>query len=204
MIYDISPPLTPEIAVWPGDVPFHIERSMRQSEGANYDLSSIRLSLHTGSHMDAPLHYLPDGASIDAIDLSRGIGSALVIDLAGVTEVLPKHLEGKFSESTRRILMKTMPDRNPNDFPEDFPYLSASAAKLLVERGIVLIGTDTPSMDQFSSSALPAHRTLGRAGVLILENLVLGHVPEGTYELIALPLRIAGGEASPIRAILRK
>jgi len=203
MIYDISPPLTPEIAVWPGDVPFEIERSMRQSDGANYDLSSIRLSLHTGAHMDAPFHYLPDGAPIDAIDLSSGIGTALVLDLEGVTEVQPAHLDGRIPGSIRRVLMKTMPKRNPNDFPEEFPYLSEAAAKLLLERGVVLIGTDTPSMDHVSSTALPAHRTLGRAGVLLLENLVLGHVPEGTYELIALPLRIVGGEASPVRAILR-
>ena len=203
MIYDISPSLTSRIAVWPGDVPFRLDRSMRQSEGANYDLSSIQLSLHTGSHMDAPLHYLPEGTSIDAVEISRCIGPARVVDLLGLSEVLPQHLEEVLSDSTGRILMKTMPDRDPDEFPEVFPFLSERAARLLVERGVVLVGTDTPSMDHSTSSALPAHRTLGQAGVLILENLVLGHVPEGIYELIALPLKVAGGEASPVRAVLR-
>jgi arylformamidase len=203
MIYDISPPLTSRIAVWPGDVPFRLDQSLSQSEGANYDLSSIQLSLHTGSHMDAPLHYLPEGASIDAVDIGRCIGPARVVNLAGHAEVLPEHLEEAISESSGRILMKTMPDRDPDEFPEVFPFLSEGAARLLVERGVVLVGTESPSMDHFRSSALPAHRTLGRAGVLILENLVLGQVPEGIYELIALPLKIVGGEASPVRAVLR-
>lgn len=203
-IYDISPLLRTGIPVWPGDEPFSLVDSRRLSQGDDFNLSRMTLSLHTGAHMDAPSHYLAEALTIDQVDLSRCIGPVRVVTLESCSEIRPADLERRLSNMPPRLLVRSATVRNPDRFPASFAYFGRDAAEMLVEQGVILVGTDAPSVDRADDAGLSAHRALGHAGVLILENLLLADVPEGDYELIALPLRIEGGEASPVRAILRE
>ena len=203
-IYDISPPLDASIPVWPGDVPFTREQSLRLDRGDSFDLSHMSLSLHTGAHMDAPSHFLPGAPTIDQVDLRRCVGPARVVTIGGRREIRPADLEDRLINMPPRLLVRSTPTNDFSTFRSEFSYFGAEVAAMLVGQGIVLVGTDAPSIDRFDDAALPAHRAFGEAGVLILENLLLNDMPDGDYELIALPLRISGGEASPVRAILRE
>lgn len=202
-IYDLSPTLHPGIAVWPGDTPFSRESVMRIRDGESVNLSSIRMSLHTGAHMDAPWHFQDRGISIDEVPLDHCVGSAVVVHLAVSGAIRPADLEAAVGSKPKRLLVCCNPDRSPDLFPEPFPYFSEEAARFLAAAGVCLVGTDSPSVDHVDSKDLPAHRAFGEAGIVILENLLLEHVPEGEYDLTALPLKIAGADGSPVRAILR-
>lgn len=202
-IYDLSPKLHPGTAVWPGDTPFSLNEVMRIHDGESVNLSSITMSLHTGAHMDAPWHYQEAGGSIDEVSLEQCVGNAVVVRLAVSGAIGPRHLEAAVALKPKRLLVCCNPDRSPDAFPTPFPYFSEEGARFLADSGICLVGTDSPSVDHVDSKDLPAHRAFGKAGVVILENLVLGHVPAGEYELTALPLKIAGADGSPVRAILR-
>lgn len=203
-IYDISPQLEPGIPVWPGDEPFVLAQSQSLEQGDNLNLSHMTLSLHTGAHMDAPSHYLQGAPSIDAVDLSRCMGPVRVVTIEKRREIRPAELQRMLTNMPPRLLVRSTTLRERKKFRTDFAYFSGEAADFLVEQGVILVGTDAPSVDRFDDASLPAHRSFGPAGVLILENLLLAEVPDGDYELIALPLRIKGGEASPVRAILRE
>lgn len=202
-IYDISPRLEPGIPVWPGDEPFSRVESQRLDRGDELNLSHMKLSLHTGAHMDAPAHYLQGAPSIEQIDLSRCMGSVRVVTIADHQEIRPADLEQLLTNMPPRLLIRSTSPRDFSRFPTDYPYFSRESAELLVALGVMLVGTEAPSVDPFDDSSLPAHQVFGKGGVLILENLMLDQVPDGDFELIALPLRIEGAEASPVRAVLR-
>lgn len=205
MLYDISPLLHPGIAVWPGDVAFSRQESLRLLNGDPCDLSSVECSLHTGSHADAPSHYLEDGATIDQVDLSLYIGPATLVILSNASgPIKPAELREHVQEPPKRLLVCSHPGINPDVFPRSIRSFTPEAAGWLGQAGTRLIGTDAPSVDPLDSKNLPAHKTFGRSGTIILENLSLAGVPAGVYELIALPLKIANGDASPVRAVLRK
>jgi arylformamidase len=202
-LYDLSPPLSPAIAVWPGDTPFSIDLVHAISRGAPVNVSTMTLSTHTGSHFDAPFHVLEEGSSVDQLPLEPFIGPALLIDAVGAPAVDPALLEPLRAEPPERLLVRTRRRADPARFDEAYTPLAPAAAELLVAMGVRLYGTDAASIDPFGSETLDAHRILARGGVMILEGLRLEDPPPGPYELIALPLRIVRGDGSPVRAILR-
>jgi arylformamidase len=210
MIYDISPPLSPRLAVWPGDTPLRrevLEEIGRPTSGSKtvctITLSTLHATVHLGAHADAPSHYGAGAPAIDVRSLDYYLGPCQVIRVSVprgacvIPDLLPTPI------STPRVLLDTGTHADPERFPEDFAALAPELVTWLHERGVCLVGIDTPSVDPFSSQELPAHKTFLRHDMAILEGLVLKDVPEGIYELIALPLRLVGFDASPVRAVLR-
>ncbi len=206
-ILDISPRVGPAIAVWPGDVRFSRSVALDMAAGAHLTLSSITTTLHAGAHADAPSHYAVDGLSMADVPLERYLGPCLVVRVAiGPGErILPEHLEPGHWEALEagpRLLLHTGTFPDPDRFNDDFASLSPSLIEALAERGVPLVGLDTPSVDPFDDKILHSHRALARHDLANLEGLVLGHVPEGAYTLVALPLKLEGCDASPVRAVL--
>ncbi len=201
-LLDISPTLSPAVAVWPGDVPFSREIACSIAGGANIDLSSIRTTVHVGAHTDAPSHYVAGGQTIEQRPLERYYGPCDVMSVAvGRGErVTPAHLPRP--PSTPRVLLRTGTFPNPDRFDEDFAALSPELVDWLADRGVSLVGIDTPSIDPCHDKVLASHQAVARRDLAILEGIVLGHVPDGVYTLIALPLKLAGADASPVRAVL--
>ncbi len=201
-IIDISPPITPAIAVWPGDTPFSQRYLCRFAEGANLDLSTIETTVHVGAHTDGPSHYRAGAPGIGERDLSLYYGACEVIevDVGHGERILPAHLLGPVA--AERVLFKTGTFPDPNHFNEDFAALSPELIAQLQEQGVRLVGIDTPSVDPFSSKALESHNAIADADMAVLEGVVLGHVAPGLYTLSALPLNIPGADASPMRAVL--
>ncbi|MCC6672210.1 MAG: arylformamidase [Planctomycetes bacterium] len=205
-IYDISEPLSERNAVFPGDTPFTREWVMRMRDGASCNVSTIRMSVHCGTHADAPLHYAEDGADAASLDLGAYLGPCRVVELrgAGAPPVVPAAaLTAELLRGVTRLLVKTAPVHAHERFDPGFTALGPEAADVLVRHGVRLVGLDAQSMDCASAKHLVAHQRLRRGGVAILENLDLSAVPPGEYELIALPLRIVGADAAPVRAVLR-
>jgi arylformamidase len=203
MIYDLSPTLRPDTPVYPGDTPFDLAWMSAIERGASANVSRITTTPHIGSHVDSPLHTEPRGESIADLPLAPFLGLCRVIRVPPVPLISPRHVEGIDLGNPARLLFKTESVRDARTFPERFTALSPELAHLLAERGVLLVGIDTPSVDPGDSASLDAHHALLRGGVAILEGIVLDGVPEGVYELIALPLRLAGLDASPVRAVLR-
>lgn len=203
-IIDISQVLGPQTPVWPGDT--HVESGVRwdHGEGSPVRVSWFRSSTHGGTHADAPLHYDPAGAAIDAVDLHTYLGRVRVIDVRGCGALVTADmLRASLVDPVERVLLRTF-DRFPHDhWPDHFAAVDPDAIDLLAEHGVVLIGTDTPSLDPETSKTMDAHQAVRRAGMRVLEGLVLDHVASGDYELIALPLALAGLDAAPVRAVLR-
>ena len=202
-IIDISQPVDASIGVWPGDTPFSAEFTWDMARGASCNVSRIVTSPHNGTHADAPLHFRPGGAGIGDVDLESYVGPCVVVDGPREGSVEATLFAGIDLAITPRILVRTR-DEGGTEFRRDFVSLSEGAARWLADNGVRLIGLDTPSMDPFDSKTMDAHHALLAAPVAILENLVLAHVDPGVYELIALPLRWTGLDASPVRAILRR
>ena len=202
-LYDITLPLHDKIAVWPGDVPFRLERSLSIANGDPINLSSITLSVHAGTHMDAPFHFNAEGKQSDSFDLSVCVGRALVIDVAGQDEITRTELARLEIERVERLLLKTGGWPKDAPFPHEVPTLALDVPEFLQSYGVKLLGLDLPSVDRIRSKQLPIHNALMRRGITILESLYLAETPEGLYELIALPISIVGADGAPVRAILR-
>ena len=204
MIYDLSPPIVPSLAVWPGDNPPTREVLLDIARGANITLSTLRATVHLGSHADAPSHYGLDAPAIDRRDLHIYMGKCRVIrvDATRNTRIGRGDLRGAIDAP--RILLRTGTFPDPSIINEDFAALEPSLVDALAAEGVILVGLDTPSVDLFDSRDLPAHKAFLRNDMSILEGLRLDDVPEGLYELIALPLKLVGFDASPVRAILRE
>ena len=205
-IIDISQTLAPDIAVWPGDTPFHPYWVMTMQDGESVNVGSVTMSLHTGTHADAPKHFRNDGASPAEADLSVYVGRALVVDfsksLPDSQAITAEHVAQIAEQKPERVLFKTG-TVVPGAFPKRFASFSPEAAEALAALGVKLIGIDTPSVDRVDSTTLDSHHLFDKGQIAILENLVLGDVAAGWYELIALPLKFAEMDASPVRAVLR-
>ena len=203
MLYDISPPITPSLAVWPGDTPPTREVLLDLTRGDSVTLSTLHGTVHLGSHADAPNHYGTGASDIASRPLERYLGPCDVMRVevprGGLVtpDLLPR------MPTAPRLLLATDTYPDPTRFNEDFAALAPELVDRLHEAGVRLIGVDTPSVDPFSSKVLAAHRRCLAHDMAILEGLVLAAVPEGTYELIALPLALEGFDASPVRAVLR-
>lgn len=202
-IWDISQTLRPGLPVWPGDTQFAFERTWRIEDGSPVNVGRMSMSTHSGTHGDAPLHYGADADDIASIALDPYIGECLVIDARGVTgEVDVADLP--HIESADRVLFRTSDTFPHDEWRSDFLPISAEAIGWLAVQGVKLIGTDAPSIDPQNSKTMAAHKAVLEHDMRILEGLVLDDVPEGRHELIALPLKIAGGDAGLCRAILRE
>ena len=203
-LYDITPVVSERLAVWPGDTPASREVLLDIEAGDNLTLSTLRATVHLGAHADAPNHYGCGAAGIDVSPLEPYLGRCRVVDVAVEPgrRIPPRAVPHPVSAP--RVLLKTGTYPDPENFNEDFAALSVELVERLHEEGVILIGIDGPSVDLFDSKDLPAHQAFLRNDMAILEGLVLRDVPAGEYELIALPLKLAGFDASPVRAVLRE
>jgi len=203
-LHDLSPPITPSLAVFPGDTTPSREVLMDMHRGDPLTLSTLRATVHLGTHVDAPSHYGRDAPTIDQVPLDICIGPCRVVRVAAspgtlvTAAMLPRDLD------VPRVLIATGTFPDPTTWRDDFAALDPALVDDLHARGVRLVGIDTPSVDPATSKDLPAHRRFLACGMIILEGLVMRDVPEGDYELIALPLKLVGFDASPVRAVLRR
>lgn len=203
-VYDITQPLRTGIPVWPGDTDYVEDRVWAIGPDCPVNVSRLTLSTHTGTHADAPLHYDAAGAPIGAVDLETYMGPALVLHMTpGLDRVEVAHLAGRVPAGTRRLLLRTYAGFPHDAWDSAFTAMAADAIDWLAGHGVRLIGVDAPSLDPQTSKTMDAHMAVRRHGMAILEGLVLDAVPEGIFELIALPLRLATADAAPVRAVLR-
>lgn len=204
---DISVPIRDGMVHWPGDSPVSIKRVEDIEKGATANLSAIYMGAHSGTHVDAPIHFLKQGQGVDNIPIDTLVGRARVIEIRDPESIKSEELARHRIRRSERILFKT---RNSSEawqkgkFSEDFVFISDAAADFLVDRGVLLIGVDYLSVGSFKHSGSYVHRTLLGGGIGIIEGLNLLNVTSGKYDLICLPLRIIGGDGAPARAIIRR
>ena len=203
-IRDISPALSPALPVWPGDTPFSADTTWEMSESCPVQVSRLTMSTHSGAHCDAPSHYDPQGISIDAVALDVYIGPCRVIDCVGIACVRPEHVQAALEALPPRVLLRTYARAPQERWDSAFASVAPETIELLAQHGVVLIGIDTPSLDPQDSKTMDAHHAVRRRKMAILEGIVLDEVAAGDYELIALPLKLKGMDASPVRAVLRE
>lgn len=203
-IIDISPTLSEATAVWPGDITLSRQIQTEIKDGSPIYLSSLNTTVHVGAHADAPSHYQQNAADIDAVDLTPYIGPCHVITVTSKDLVRVDDVKNLLPKKPQRVLLRTQTFPDPNHFNTDFAAIAPETIAALASVGCVLIGIDTPSVDPFSSKTMSAHLALLKAGMRNLEGLVLHHVRDGEYELIALPLKLKGFDGSPVRAVLRQ
>ena len=210
-IHDISRPVLAGIPVWPGDTPYEYRRAWKIGDGCPVNVGSVTMSLHTGAHTDAPFHFDDAGEDIASVDLGKYVGPCVVIEVPPGTAAgphggglrpqdLPKGTDEALARAPR-LLVRTYRQR-PEAFDPHLRHLTPELADHLADLGVVLVGLDSDSMDAFDSKELPSHHRLAARGVAILEGLDLSRVVPGLYELVALPLRLVGADASPVRAVL--
>jgi arylformamidase len=207
-IIDISLPIRTGQLSWPGDPPVAVTPFFRRADGHAANVSEVRLSSHTGTHVDPPAHFLDGAATVDQLPLTTLVGSAAVVDLTGLPGPIgPADLDGlDLPPGTERLLMKTdnsarWPGRL-DTFPGEYVALSPAGAAWMVARGVCLVGTDFLSVEEYGAPGHPTHVTLLSAGVVILEGLDLSQVEAGTYTLACLPLPLAACDGAPARAVL--
>lgn len=201
-IWDISPAISAQTAVFPGDAPFSRQTSLSFAQGNHLTLSAISTTLHIGAHADASNHYHANGQGIDQRPLESYLGDCQVIEvnLPRGARILPKDFSEKIQAT--RILFRTNSFPNPDRWNGDFNSLSPELVDFLADHKVVLVGIDTPSVDPADSKDLESHQAIFRRNLAVLEGIILNQVTPGTYTLIALPLRLKDADASPVRAIL--
>jgi arylformamidase len=203
---DISVPIYSGMVHWPGDPAVAIERVHDLSRGDPANVSRLELGAHTGTHMDAPRHFLADGAGLDELPLDATIGPARVIRIAHPRAIVPEELRTHRLRAGERVLFRTQNSERcwkNNQFVEDFVYISAAAAQFLVQRKVRTVGIDYLSVGGYVHDGVETHQILLGAGIWLIEGLNLATVKPGGYELVCLPLRVAGADGAPARAILR-
>ena len=207
-LWDISPPVDARSPVFPGDTPYRQAWGATIGPGCPVNVSAITLSPHTGAHADAPLHYEAGAAPIGAVSLEPFLGPCRVIHAIGAGPLVEmRHLAHALPPTAAplpaRVLVRTYAKAPLDRFDDACAAFEPATVEALADRGVTLVGIDTASVDPASSKTLDSHQVLRRRDLRVLENLVLDAVPEGDYELIALPLRLATADASPVRAVLR-
>ena len=204
-LWDISPAIGPDFPVFPGDAPFSMRWTSTLDARCPVNVSELTLSPHTGAHTDAPLHYDRHGAAIVDVPLETYLGPCRVIHAIDCKPLVePRHLRDRLAGTPPRVLVRTCRRADVRTWNPDFSALAPATIDTLHAAGVRLIGIDTPSIDPAASRTLESHQRVRVHGMAILEGIVLDEVDEGDYELIALPLKIAGGDASPVRAVLRE
>ena len=205
-IYDISLPISPELPTWPGDPAITLERIEKIEEGANANVSRLEMSAHSGTHVDAPFHFLSGGSTIEKLSLKILTGRVYVLHLPNVNIITADDLKrADIPPRTRRIIFKTRNSsywaKKTPTFQTDFVGLSLDGAKYLVDRGVKLVGIDYLSISPYKQSR-PIHEVLLNAGMVIVEGLDLSGVSQGRYTLYCLPIKLAGSDGAPARAML--
>jgi arylformamidase len=204
-LWDISPPVDASSPVFPGDTPYTQQWAATLSETCPVNVSAITLSPHVGAHADAPLHYDAQGAAVGVLDLSPFLGHCRVIHaLAAGPLVMIAHLQHALADLPPRVLVRTCPQFPLTQFDPQLSAFHPDTVQHLADLGVQLIGIDSASIDPADSKPLPSHQVIRQRGLRVLENLLLDDVPEGDYELIALPLKLMTADASPVRAVLRE
>ena len=210
-VWDISRTLSNDLAEWPGDEPCRFRLTREKTKGASVNLGAISMSVHNGTHADARFHFDTDGESIEKVSLQTYLGRATVVDLwQAFLDSKEKHLitiedlrpSAEAIAATSRILVKTGRWTDSTVFPKQIPVIAADVPAWLQKNGVKLLGLDLPSVDEIDSKSLQNHHALAHAGIAIIESLDLSNVASGIYQLAALPLKIAGGDGAPMRAIL--
>ena len=207
-LWDISPPVDAHTPAFPGDTPYSQTWVATLGPGCPVNVSAITLSPHLGAHADAPLHYDPAGQAVGALDLAPFLGPCRVVHAINPGPlVLPHHLAHAWDERAGplppRVLVRTYTHMPQRQWDGALSAFAPDTVELLANRGVVLVGIDTASIDPADSKTLDSHQVIRQRGLRVLENLVLDDVPEGDYELIALPLKLTTADASPVRAVLR-
>ena len=203
-IWDISPPLHANTPVFPGDTAYQQHWSATLGPGCPVNVSAITLSPHAGAHADAPLHYDPQGAAAGALDLAPYLGPCRVIHAIGCGALVEwRHIEHALTDLPPRVLVRVYQHMPQTEFDTALPAFAPDTVRRLADLGVLLIGTDSASIDPADSKALESHQVIRQRQLRVLENLLLDDIHEGDYELIALPLKLMSADASPVRAILR-
>jgi arylformamidase len=203
-IWDISPPVYEGAPVFPGDTPYRQRWAARIGPGCPVNVSEIGLSPHVGAHADAPLHYDPEGATIGHVDLAPYLGRCRVIHAIAQGPLIEwAHLEHALADLPPRVLVRTYARAPVDHWDGALAAYAPATIERLAALGVTLVGIDTASIDPADSKTLDSHQVIRRLDLRVLENLVLDAVPEGDYELIALPLKLVSADASPVRAVLR-
>ncbi|MEW6705155.1 MAG: arylformamidase [Pseudomonadota bacterium] len=204
-LWDISPPVAAGSPVFPGDTEYQQRWAATIGPGCPVNVSTLTLSPHVGAHADAPLHYDRDGAAIGAVDLAPYLGVCRVIHAIGCGPLLRwEHLQHAAHGLPQRVLVRTYQQAPVDRWDPELAAYAPETIERLADHGVWLIGIDTASIDPAESKTLDSHQVIRRRQLRVLENLVLDEVPEGDYELIALPLKLTTADASPVRAILRE
>lgn len=197
-------PVTPRTAAFPGDQPFSCGWTATIPAGAPVNLSWAKSSPHVGTHVDAPFHFDPAGATVAGLDLDAFVGPCVVVDAVGSSELGADLLRGVDLSRAPRVLFRTQERSRPDVFLTEFPVLTEAACDALAKARVRLVGLDLPSFDAADAKELRVHQRLGRAGIANVENLVLDRVEAGAYELLAQPLAWPEMDAAPLRALLRR
>lgn len=200
---DITQPLNRQIATWAGDTTFSYETVATKEQTGSVNVGKITMSLHSGTHMDAPFHFKTEGRTFEELDLARCIGSVSVIDATSYEEITMDLLQGQLTD-VQAVFVKTKTRADAHIFPEEVPTFTEEAVHYLATHNITLIGVDVPSVDKVHSKTLPIHHALEQYDIYIVENLLLENVQPGRYKMVVLPLLIEGADGSPVRAIIKK
>ncbi len=204
-LWDISPPVFPGAPVFPGDTPYRAEWVARIAPGCPVNVSTLTLSPHTGAHADAPLHYDDGGQPVGRLDLAPYLGPCRVIHAIGCGALVREpHVRHALHGLPPRVLLRTYASMPQQSWDPQLAGIAPELLEQLADAGVLLVGIDSASVDPADSKTLDAHQVLRRRGLRVLENLLLDEVPEGDYELIALPLKLVQADASPVRAVLRE
>jgi len=204
-LWDISPPVDAHSPVFPGDTPYTQQWAATLAEDCPVNVSAITMSPHVGAHADAPLHYDPQGVAVGALDLAPFLGRCRVIHALEAGPLITlAHLQHALADLPPRVLVRTYRQMPLTQFDTQLTGFDPACVQHLADLGVLLIGTDSASIDPAGSKQLPSHQAIRQRGLRVLENLLLDDVPEGDYELIALPLKLMTADASPVRAVLRE
>ena len=203
MWIDITMPLHKNMPIWPGDTPFQY-RLMATIEQDGANVGEITMSLHAGTHIDAPFHYDDFGKSIDALPIELFIGPALIVEMLDVKQIRLEDVEKLTLDGVERLFFKTKQQYDLYRFNPHFTTISPEVVPYLAEKGVKVVGTDAPSVDAVDDETLQAHHAFRQEQLYIIENLYLKDIETGMYEFIGVPLAMQGGDASPIRAVVRK
>ncbi|WP_211653667.1 arylformamidase [Planococcus alpniumensis] len=200
-IIDISMALDNSTPEWPGDTPFSYRLSVTKEQSGSVNIGELKSSTHIGTHIDAPFHYDENGLKTDELPLDVYLTTAQVMDVSGQEHVQLADLD-ELAHGVNAVLLKTAAWQDRSAFPGAWPVFDPAIAEWMKDKGVRLLGVDVPSVDPETSKELPMHHAMNRNERFILEGIVLDEVPSGVYKLAALPLKIRGGEGSPVRAVL--
>jgi arylformamidase len=205
-LIDVSVPLDSNLATYPGNTPFSLEAIKRVARGDSSNVSTLHLSAHAGTHVDAPRHFFDDGAGVESLPLEMLCGRVRVVELTRRRGVTAEDLAGFDLTEDVRLLLKTHNSRlwGTSEFHPDFIGVTEGGARFLVDQGVKVVGVDYLSVEQYKTPGAPAHHILLGAGTIVIEGLNLRDVEPGTYEMFCLPLAVVGADGAPARVILRR